>query len=243
MHIDTHRLHLRPVMASDVDDLYRIYGDPATNTFNPAGPYPNIDYAEVVLRRWLAHWQTHGFGNWAISMRNTPEHIIGFGGVSLRSYNDVTINNLGYRFSTEAWGKGLATEFAIGAMRYGFEVLKLAEMSAVVRANHLASQKVLEKAGMRYINDIADVKDAPPSLLYSLTLNEWLSQISGVYITFRLTLVTGNDAVALGDLSGKTCWHAHEDTLRHPPPILCWYYGSNRCASRPVHPVQRCAFY
>lgn len=179
LHIDTHRLHLRPVMASDVDDLYRIYGDPATNTFNPAGPYPNIDYAEVVLRRWLAHWQTHGFGNWAISMRNTPEHIIGFGGVSLRSYNDVTINNLGYRFSTEAWGKGLATEFAIDAMRYGFEVLKLAEMSAVVRANHLASQKVLEKAGMRYINDIADVKDAPPSLLYSLTLNEWLSQISG----------------------------------------------------------------
>lgn len=71
LHIDTHRLHLRPVMASDVDDLYRIYGDPATNTFNPAGPYPNIDYAEVVLRRWLAHWQTHGFGNWAISMRNT----------------------------------------------------------------------------------------------------------------------------------------------------------------------------
>lgn len=55
-------------------------------------------------------------------------------------------------------GKGLATEFAIGAMRYGFEVLKLVEMSAVVRANHLASQKVLEKAGMRYINDIADVK-------------------------------------------------------------------------------------
>ncbi|PLN44310.1 GNAT family N-acetyltransferase, partial [Klebsiella pneumoniae] len=23
-----------------MDDLFRIYGDPATNTFNPAGPYP-----------------------------------------------------------------------------------------------------------------------------------------------------------------------------------------------------------
>ena len=176
MHIETHRLRLRPVMAEDVVDLYRIYGDPATNTFNPAGPYPDIDYASTVLQRWLAHWHDRGFGNWAISARDTPEKIIGFGGVSLRSYNDVTINNLGYRFSTEAWGKGLATEFAIGAIRYGFEALKLAEMSAVVRANHLASQKVLEKAGMRYINDIADVKAAPPSLLYSLTLSEWLSQ-------------------------------------------------------------------
>lgn len=38
LHIETHRLRLRPVMAEDVVDLYRIYGDPATNTFNPAGP-------------------------------------------------------------------------------------------------------------------------------------------------------------------------------------------------------------
>jgi RimJ/RimL family protein N-acetyltransferase len=132
----------------------------------PAGPYPDIDYASMVLQRWLAHWHDRGFGNWAISARDTPEKIIGFGGVSLRSYNDVTINNLGYRFSTEAWGKGLATEFAIGAIRYGFEALKLAEMSAVVRANHLASQKVLEKAGMRYINDIADVRCAAESALF-----------------------------------------------------------------------------
>ncbi|MDP1276673.1 GNAT family protein, partial [Klebsiella pneumoniae] len=52
----------------------------------------------------------------------------------------------------------------------------LTEISAVVRANHLASRKVLEKAGLRFINEIADIDNAPPSLLYSLTLSEWLSQ-------------------------------------------------------------------
>ncbi|WP_228288804.1 GNAT family N-acetyltransferase, partial [Klebsiella quasipneumoniae] len=110
MHIETHRLRLRPVMAEDVADLYRIYGDPATNTFNPAGPYPDIDYASTVIQRWLAHWHDRGFGNWAISARDAPEKIIGFGGLTIRRYNDVTLNNLGYRFATEAWGKGLATE-------------------------------------------------------------------------------------------------------------------------------------
>lgn len=39
------RLTLRPVTKSDVDDLFRIYGDPATDTFNPAGPYPNQTHA------------------------------------------------------------------------------------------------------------------------------------------------------------------------------------------------------
>lgn len=51
----TSRLHLRAVINSDGDDLFRIYGDPAKNTFNPAGPYPDIDYARDVLARWLKH--------------------------------------------------------------------------------------------------------------------------------------------------------------------------------------------
>lgn len=73
----------------------------------------------MVMNRWLDHWQTHSFGNWAISLLTNPEKIIGFGGLGIRNYDDIVINNLGYRLSTEAWGKGLATEFAIYAINYG----------------------------------------------------------------------------------------------------------------------------
>ncbi|MEN5015765.1 GNAT family N-acetyltransferase [Erwinia sp. Eh17-17] len=167
------RLYLRPVNALDADDLFRIYGDPATNTFNPAGPYPDIDHARNVLARWLSHWETYGFGGWAISLKDNPERIIGFGGLSISSYADISINNLGYRFATESWGKGLATEFANYAVSYGFGEIKLPEISAVVRANHIASQKVLKNAGLRYIRDIHDVKNAPASMLFTLTHAEW----------------------------------------------------------------------
>lgn len=173
MQFETPRLYLRPVIASDAANLFKIYGDPATNLFNPAGPYPDIHHAERVLERWIGHWENHGFGNWAISLLDNPEIIIGFGGLSILRYADISINNLGYRFATQAWGKGLATEFAAWAVRYGFEEIKLTEISAVVRGNHLASQKVLQKTGLKYTRDINDVKDAPPSLLYSLTLEEW----------------------------------------------------------------------
>lgn len=175
LRLQTNRLYLRPVISSDADDLFKIYGDPATNTFNPAGPYPNIDHAKTVLNSWLDHWQTQGFGNWAISLLADPEKIIGFGGLRIRSYGDLVVNNLGYRFSTEAWGKGLATDLASRAIKFGFEESKLTEISAVVRENHLASQKVLEKTGLRFIKKIHDVEDAPPSLLYSIKMHEWLS--------------------------------------------------------------------
>ncbi|MDR2262618.1 MAG: GNAT family N-acetyltransferase [Enterobacter asburiae] len=176
MPVETKRLCLRPVVASDADALFRIYGDPATNTFNPSGPYPDLHHAETVLKRWIHHREQHGFGNWAISLLDTPTSIIGFGGLSILSYDGITINNLGYRFATEAWGKGLATEFAEGTLKYGFNALKLPEIAAVVRGNHLASQKVLEKSGLKYIREIHDVKNAPPSLLYSISQQAWLNE-------------------------------------------------------------------
>lgn len=173
MQPDTLRLFIRPVTPSDTDDLFRIYGDPATNTFNPAGPHPDIYHSQAVLSRALSHWKSHGFGTWAISLRENPDRVIGFGGLSIRHFADITINNLGYRFSTEAWGKGLATEFANYAVSYGFKALKLPEISAIVRANHLASQKVLLKAGLRHVQDIHDVENAPASMLFTLSRDEW----------------------------------------------------------------------
>ncbi|MBS0968479.1 hypothetical protein JK232_06210 [Nissabacter archeti] len=47
---------LRPVSFADTDDLFRTYGDPQTNQFNPAGPYPDIHYARAAIARWLEHW-------------------------------------------------------------------------------------------------------------------------------------------------------------------------------------------
>lgn len=42
----------------------------------------------MVMNRWLDHWQTHSFGNWAISLLTNPEKIIGFGGLGIRNYDE-----------------------------------------------------------------------------------------------------------------------------------------------------------
>ena len=166
MHLQSEHLTLRPATADDLDDLYRIYGDPATNTFNPAGPHADLAHSCGVLAGWLEHLNVYGFGNWAISLRENPQRVIGFGGLRIVEYPDCTVNNLGYRFAPEAWGKGLATEFSLTAIDYAFNVLNFEEVVGIVRKNHLASQKVLLKCGLTLVREIDDVPGKEPSLMF-----------------------------------------------------------------------------
>ncbi|MFZ4835178.1 GNAT family N-acetyltransferase [Rouxiella sp. Mn2063] len=145
----------------------------ATNTFNPAGPYPNLQHAQKVLAGWLEHWDKYGFGMLAISELSEPQQVIGFGGISVVSFEGEAINNLGYRFATQAWGKGYATEFSISLVAVAFEKLGLSELSARVRENHLPSQNVLIKSGLKLTGKINDVAGAPASLLFTLSQRDW----------------------------------------------------------------------
>lgn len=173
MQLYSDRLYLRPVSPDDLEDLFRIYGDPATNTFNPAGPYPDIAYAQGRLDAWLAEWERYGFGNMAVCERDALHNVMGFGGLSVRKLNGVQTNNLGYRFQTASWGRGIATEFCQRILRHGFEDLKLQEVTAVIRANHLASQSVALKAGLNKAGEVHDVEGEAPSLVFSLTAQKW----------------------------------------------------------------------
>lgn len=174
--LQSERLLLRPVLPADEADLFRIYGDPATNTFNPAGPLRDRQQAHDVLQAWLQGWQDDGFGRWAIARQAHPDKPIGFGGLSLLLHDERRMNNLGYRFETAAWGQGYATEFARFTVVYGFTALGLSTIEARVRKHHQASIKVLEKAGLHYVSEIQDVADAPPSRLYALSQAEWLAR-------------------------------------------------------------------
>lgn len=55
MHRLPHRLTLRRPMASDLERLFALYGDPATHPFNPFGPLLELDQARVLLDKWTHH--------------------------------------------------------------------------------------------------------------------------------------------------------------------------------------------
>jgi len=165
----TSRLLLRPPRAEDLASLFAIYGDPATNQFNPAGPLTCIEQAEMLLMNWQEHWRIHGYGWWALSTRAAPNDVIGFGGIALYTYGDVERLNLGYRFAVSAWGQGYATEVSRAALEYGFDELNVPQVFALVRPAHLASIRVLEKVGMQRLSVLEDVPGQAPSIVYSIS--------------------------------------------------------------------------
>ena len=162
----TRQLILKSPTPDDLASLFAIYGDPATHAFNPFGPLTHLDQAKALLDGWLAHWAEKGYGQWAISAREAPDEVIGFGGIDARPYLDVVRVNLGYRFAVQAWGKGYATELSQAALDVGLAELDIPEIYAVVRPQHHASIRVLEKVGMQRIDTLDDVPGEAPSLIY-----------------------------------------------------------------------------
>ncbi len=173
----TERLILRAPTADDLDSLFAIYGDPQTHQFNPFGPLTRIEQAQALLDGWIAHWQSEGYGQWAITIRDHPDQVIGFGGIDARRYQDVLRLNLGYRFGVQAWGRGYATELSQAALDFAFGELQVAEVFAVVRPQHHASIRVLEKAGMQRIDTLDDVPGQAPSLVYRSARDETVSRV------------------------------------------------------------------
>ncbi|POZ62588.1 GNAT family N-acetyltransferase [Chromobacterium alticapitis] len=168
-YLEMERLLLRAVMEADVHALFDIYGDPATNLYNPNGPYPSLQYAEDRLAAWLKGWREEGCGQWAVAKREAPERIIGFGGLSYMDYGGETRLNLGYRFAASAWGMGYASETARAALRCAFDQLGAPAVYGKVRPANHASIRVLEKQGFRQAGELADVPDQPASRVYLLT--------------------------------------------------------------------------
>ncbi|CAG9001101.1 MAG: hypothetical protein CENE_03117 [Candidatus Celerinatantimonas neptuna] len=173
MRILTERLALSPVKINHLSDLFRIYGDPKTNHFNPAGPFPDLMYTKETLEHWINHWQYYQFGMWSVTHRKNPEQILGFCGLTHRHFMDRLIINLGYRFAVDAWGNGYATEVADGMLQAGFEQYELPLICATVREYHHASTRVLLKAGMNYVSTIKDQPEAPACHFYQLTREKW----------------------------------------------------------------------
>lgn len=165
---ETERLLLRMPVNHDLNSLFEIYGDPRTNLSNPSGPLADLEKTTAVLQRWITHWNTNNFGMWTITTKENPDLVIGFGGLSLKNYGITERLNLGYRFAVNAWGKGYATELALGSLNYAFHQLRQPAVYAVVRPQNTTSIKVLEKTGMLLSGTLDDVPGQPQSLVYQI---------------------------------------------------------------------------
>jgi len=166
--IETPRLFLRPFAPDDLDEFALLCADPDVMRYIANGEPQSRERAEMRFNALLKHWNDHEFGLWAAITKAGTE-FIGFCGLQ---YLDNTREiEVGYRLAKSFWGMGLATEAAKASLRFGFEELGLDRVVAVVQPENIASWRVIEKIGLRYVKNArfyqTDVK------YYAITREEY----------------------------------------------------------------------
>ncbi len=146
--LETERLVLRQWRAEDAEPLFAFAGDAETMRFIGSGqPWPDIETAHRWLGRVTAAYRERGYGIWAV-IEKANGRLIGSCGFSLLP--DSGEIDFGYVYARDTWGRGLATEAARAVLRYAFEQLGFAEVTANTAPEHHASRRVLEKVGFVY---------------------------------------------------------------------------------------------
>ena len=145
--IETDRLLMRRITLDDLDEFARrIFADPDVIRYMAKRDMTPQERAKRVYTVSNQNWLTHGYGGWLITDKADGQLI----GECEFDTEEVSGVELGYSLAKAYWGKGIATEAARAATRFGFENAKLERIVAVVVPDNEASWRVLERIGFVY---------------------------------------------------------------------------------------------
>ena len=145
--IETERLLLREITLKDSGDLFILHSDPKVQRYTGEPVVASLDEMERAIRARINNYSKYGYGRWATFLKKDMQ-FIGWAGLAyLPEFDEIDI---GYRFLTEYWGNGLATEASFAILEYGFRKLKLKRIIALAMKDNLASIRVMQKIGMKF---------------------------------------------------------------------------------------------
>jgi RimJ/RimL family protein N-acetyltransferase len=148
--IQTERVIMRLFTMNDLDDLASILGNSQVMKYLEMKCQPlSREQTEKTIAAIIKHWETNGFGRWAVVCRESNK-LIGMAG--FRAHEDVA--ELVYILDEPYWGKGLATEIARAILKYGFEKHNFSRIVAMTRPANAASRRVMDKIGMTFEKEV-----------------------------------------------------------------------------------------
>ena len=147
------RLYFRNFTEEDAQLLLDLDSNPSVIKYMHR-PVPTIkNVTEELLKRILPHYELHGYGRWAIHLKQDDSFI---GACGLKYLPEFDETDMGYQFKEAYWGKGYGYETAKAILDYGLHVLKLPTIFARALPENIASWKIMEKCCMQYIEDVMD---------------------------------------------------------------------------------------
>lgn len=175
--IETERLCLRPINLQDVEDVLAYAADAEWARYLPVPqPYTRREAEEFVASQVLLDREQNP--SWAIVLDGVV-----IGGINLRLDRENHVAELGYSVARQHWGKGLTTEAARAVIDAAFRADRdLNKVRAMADSRNVASQRVLEKAGMTREGVLRQNRlvrgEAVDEVWYGLLRSEWESRIA-----------------------------------------------------------------
>ena len=152
--LHTERLMLRSFTPEDAVDVQRLAGDPDVASTTDAIEHPYKDGTAEAWIRWCQEEFRIGKRlNFAITLR-TDGTLIGTVSLLFLTYQTRKSAELGYWIGKPYWNCGYTTEAAKAAITYGFHQHDIELVYAYYFKRNPASGRVLEKIGMRFVEDI-----------------------------------------------------------------------------------------
>lgn len=174
--LQTERLVLRAFDKSDAVSVYAYAQSEKVGLMAGFAPHRSLEDSRQMVEAFLRSGE-----HWAIVEKRTGRLI---GSISLQkdgSRPHCDARRMGYVLSESHWGQGYATEAAREVLRYAFEELNCAVVSAGHFPSNQKSKRVLKKLGfiqegaLRHARQMPD-GSASDLVIYSLLQNEYLSQ-------------------------------------------------------------------
>jgi len=142
---ETPRLRCRRWLPADVEPLFEVYSDPEGSRWIGDGQPITHEQCEQWLNVTADNYFKRGYGMFAL-MDLQADAVAGFCGlVHPGGQQEVEIK---YAFLRSLWGRGLASEAVPALLNHASQRLGFKSVIATVAPENLASQRVLEKAGM-----------------------------------------------------------------------------------------------
>ena len=163
----TERLYLRDLQPEDAPSLYALNSDPDVMRYTGDEPFLNAAAAKLFLQGY-DHYERFGFGRWAV-IRKQDDRFLGFCG--LRRDETSAEVDLGFRFYSEYWSRGYATEAAGASLELGFGTFGLDRIIGRSMRENLPSVRVLQKLGMEF----CEVREESGRLflIYAIDRDRW----------------------------------------------------------------------
>lgn len=173
----TKRLKLRPLMMSDLDDIYEYHRQPEVVRYMYWEPKTRPE-TRAKLEQNMTQMQFTGEGSSLVLAVELPdiEKVIGEMTLFWRSEKHQQ-GEIGFVFNPAYHGRGYATEAAAAILSLGFDYLDLHRIYGRCDARNVSSYRLMERLGMRreahFIHNEIFKGEWGDEMIYAILQDEW----------------------------------------------------------------------